>query len=70
MSNRARKTAPRRDLRPFKFVVQAVLLEYDGELPKTEHPCEPVVLYGEEKLIEWARGFDATIEPLRRNETV
>jgi hypothetical protein len=45
-------------LKPFKFVVQAVLLEHDdGGVIIGEHAAEPVALYGVDALRAWTDRF-------------
>ena len=49
-------------LRPFKFVVQAVLLEEEDGKVTAERPVEPVVLYGADKLADWANAFEDNLK--------
>lgn len=50
-------------LRPYKFVVQAVVQELDGDDSViTEHPAEPVQLFGCEQLIEYATTFEENLK--------
>lgn len=49
-------------LRPFKFIVQAVLTEHDEEGNVVgERQAEPVALYGVDKLTKWAEDFDGQL---------
>lgn len=49
-------------LKPFKFVVQAVVLEVDGTGGVVgERPGEVLTIYGTKQLEEWARGFEAKL---------
>jgi histidinol dehydrogenase len=52
-------------IQPFKFIVQAVLLETDETgKPVGEHIAEPVALYGKEALRDWAETFDEKLAEL------
>jgi hypothetical protein len=44
-------------LRPFKFIVQAVLLEEENGIIKGERQSEPVVFYSVEAVQEWLNRF-------------
>jgi hypothetical protein len=44
-------------LRPYKFVVQAVVQETDADDVTGESTTEPVVLFGCAALEQWARDF-------------
>lgn len=49
-------------LEPFKFIVQAVLLETDEAGAATgERVCDPVALFGCDQLEQWAREFPAKL---------
>lgn len=56
-------------LRPYKFVVQAVVQKLDEDGNVVDEPsAEPVVLFGCDALAEWARAFPeklAATEPPR-----
>lgn len=45
-------------LRPYKFIVQAVVQQVDGETVVGESAAEPVTLFGADALVAWAEGFD------------
>lgn len=47
-------------LKPFKFVIQAVLLEMDGERIVSERPLNPETVYAE-KIEDAAKDFDAAL---------
>jgi hypothetical protein len=53
-----RNTPPATQFKPFKYVLQAILLEVDGTgAVLGERPTEPVVVYGVDRVVEWANTF-------------
>lgn len=48
-------------LRPYKFVVQAIAQQIDGEAIVGEVQSEPVVVFGCDSLAEWAADFPAKL---------
>ena len=52
-------------LKPFKFIVTAILLDVDdGGEPAGEVATDPVSIYGAENLERWAREFEANLTEL------
>ena len=51
------------ELKPFKFIVQAIMLEMDDEgNPVGEKASDPMSFYGLDALKEFARDFDQHLE--------
>lgn len=50
-------------LEPFKFIVQAIMLERDGELVTGERSTDPTALYGA-SLEQVAAAFDRQLQEL------
>lgn len=45
-------------LRPYKFIVQAIVQELDdAEVVTGEKEAQPVVVFGVESLVSWANDF-------------
>lgn len=44
-------------LRPYKYIMQAVVQRVEGETVIDELTCDPVTLYGAERVREWLDGF-------------
>lgn len=44
-------------LRPYKFLVQAIAQEHDGDTVTGERASEPVTVFGCDQLEQWARDF-------------
>lgn len=59
-----RELAQRRELREFKFVVQAVLVTMDGNKMVGEETGDPIVLYGLDQLQAFVDGFPADLAKL------
>lgn len=45
------------NLRPYKFIVQAVVQQVEGDDVVGESAAEPVTLFGAQAVVEWAEGF-------------
>ena len=57
-------------LKPFKFIVQAVLLEENGRGEVTgERSTEPVVFYSADHLKDWAADFDQVLLKAMKTDT-
>lgn len=44
-------------VRPYKFIVQAVVQEIEDDIVKGEKVSEPVIVFGVDGLEEWAKNF-------------
>lgn len=51
-------------LKPYKFVVQAIVQHVEGDEVLGEQSSEPVTLFGSDALAKWAEGFDAKLAQL------
>ena len=57
-------------LKPFKFIVQAVLLEEnDKGIVTGERSTEPIVFYSADKLQDWAADFDQVLLKAMKTDT-
>ena len=48
-------------LRPYKFIVQAIVQEVEGDVVVDEKTAEPVTLFGCEAVAQWAQEFKAKL---------
>lgn len=44
-------------LRPYKFVIQAIVQQVEDDTVVGENVSEPVTLFGADAVVEWAESF-------------
>jgi hypothetical protein len=67
MSENGSPIVPEGSMRPYKFIVQAVVQEIDAEDNViTEHPTEPIQLFGCAQLEKYANEFEENLKFAKR----
>lgn len=51
-------------LRPYKFIVQAVVQQIEDDTVVGESASEPVTLFGATAVVEWAESFEDQLAAL------